>query len=74
MNKGKIDHEFLQILPQNASTRANYCLERGIMQHSKDKFKVGYLLDPNLNQVGSHYVCILIFLYQKELDPQYWTV
>ena len=44
------------------------------MQHSKDKFKVGYLLDPNLNQVGSHYVCILIFLYQKELDPQYWKV
>ena len=54
------------ILPQSAAlAKANYCLERGIMQHSKDKFKVGYLLDPNLNQVGSYYVCILIFLHPR---------
>ena len=64
---GKIDHRVLfTILPQSASTKANYCLERGIMQHSKDKLKVlGYLLDPNLNQVGSYYVCILIFLHPR---------
>ena len=72
---GKIDHRVLfTILPQSASTKANYCLERGIMQHSKDKLKVlGYLLDPNLNQVGSHYVCILIFLHPRVCIKQKYT-